>query len=277
MERYGLLVPCNRYNLILITVIFMLAVTFSSQLQALEIPFYGNWCGLGVPGNGQPPAVDEIDAACRVHDHAYERFPDSEADGVLANTVAGILQRGHQWVRRETTNGQATLDRGVELTDHQFKIASAIIALLTGQQILTLTLDILDGKLSAAWKLPSSVAVRSVTVPSALANKLANELARELDVPPESLTPFLEAADWQTEFVLQAAHLTDGAIDEVGDDAEAFVTKIGDGTGLRKPVREAKEEILLVINHPKKVPDRLWEKTGDLIEEAWDAVTKLFK
>ena len=275
MERYGLLTRSNGRKLVLITVVSMLAVTFSSQPRALEI--YGNWCGPGVPSNSQPPVIDEIDAACRVHDRAYENFPDSEADGVLANTVAGILQRGHQWVRRETTNGQVTLEQGVDLTDHQFAIASAIVAHFTGQQMLTLTLDMLDGKVSAAWKLPSSLAVRSVTVPSALTNKLVDELARELDVPPQSLAPFLEAADWQRGFVVEAAYLADGAIDEIGDAAEAFVTKIGEGTGLRKPVREAKEEILMVINHPKKAPARLLDKTGDLIQGAWDAIRNPFR
>ena len=49
-------------------------ILFSSNINAdsIELPIYGNWCGLGYPPDGENPApIDLIDEACKLHDNKY--------------------------------------------------------------------------------------------------------------------------------------------------------------------------------------------------------------
>ena len=49
-------------------------ILFSSNINAdsIELPIYGNWCGLGYPPDGENPApIDLIDEACKSHDNKY--------------------------------------------------------------------------------------------------------------------------------------------------------------------------------------------------------------
>jgi hypothetical protein len=49
-------------------------ILFSSNINAdsIELPIYGNWCGLGYPAKGENPTpIDLIDEACKSHDNKY--------------------------------------------------------------------------------------------------------------------------------------------------------------------------------------------------------------
>ena len=100
----------------------------AANVYAIEFVFYGNWCGPGYPsGDSEPHAIDEIDDACRVNDSSYENFPDSAADGVLANTAARILDRGRQRVLRNNLDGTPVVEYGLRLTHRQFEVATQIV------------------------------------------------------------------------------------------------------------------------------------------------------
>ena len=192
----------------------LLMMCYSSPSLAVEVPVYGNWCGPGVPSPGQPPTRDEIDQACKLHDGAYGRRPGSSADRELANTVAGILHRGHQWVRRNTGG----IDYNVELTDHQFIVAAAIVANFTQQQNFTVLFDLFNGDVRAVVKFATSGSARTVVLPAAATNALATRVASKLDTP--LLEPYLEVSKVQVELIIRAADVADKTVDSIIHAAE---------------------------------------------------------
>ena len=219
-------------------------MVYSSQSLAMEIPVYGKWCGPLYPASGRPPAVDEIDQACKVHDGAYGKRPGADADRVLASTVANILHRGSQWVRRETSSGNR-VDYGVELTGWQFLVASAIVANFNQQQQFTVWFDVLDGDVRAVLKTTTSGFVRSAVVPSILTQALMTKALHELGDSGESLKPLLEVSEFPVELTLDAVEIAEMSMDGIVGTAGGFLEDVGDG--VRDVLTESVEELPEVL------------------------------
>ena len=253
------------------TVVFWLVFPWSVETQEVHWPpnfTYGHWCGSGVPAKPteEPPTIDEIDAACRTHDFAYERPPwgNADADMELVRTLTEVLDRGTAWSRG--TDGQQ-MPRAA-LSDRQFYAATVMVTYLSHQKFVTIYSDLVNGKLSSVLKLGTSSVATSIAVPAAISNRLTAALSKEVadvtGVPLDEVNSTLQAGtDLTVEFVIDVTRLADGAIDEVGDVAEAVVKGLGDATGLDKPVRELREEFVLLLTHPKKAVKRTGQKVID--------------
>lgn len=71
-----------------------------------DMAVYGNWCGPGHPRAGtNPPAIDEVDAACRKHDFCYaeKKYFACECDNRLLADLATIKER--KWAGRKVVDG----------------------------------------------------------------------------------------------------------------------------------------------------------------------------
>ncbi len=59
--------------------------------QSRSFPFCGNWCGPGHPRDGEnPPAVDMLDAVCRLHDLCYNKYGNKscKCDQMLLDAIS---------------------------------------------------------------------------------------------------------------------------------------------------------------------------------------------
>ena len=232
-----------------ILVLFVVGI-FPNCLSATEFPVYGNWCGLGHPseletGGELPIAIDQIDDACKKHDFAYENtepWGNSEADHELVEKLTDILNDGHQWVYQEYEDfegkTQTKKHYKEEITESQFLKAAAIIAYMSRQQIVTLYSDILRGKVSSVIKVVLSEHQIIVQAPIILTNQLMSKLAKELDGPEISLIEAtIKTGELAVKFTIEVDRLQEKIIDEVGDISEVFIDKLGEETGLDKPIR----------------------------------------
>ena len=255
---------------VLVAITFGMA--FSRVMEAQEVRWppnftYGEWCGQGVPAepSEEPPTIDEVDAACRAHDFAYQRPPwgNATADMELVRTLTEILNRGTAWNRGP--NGEQMPRAPV--SDRQFIAATVISTYMSEQKFVIIYADIVNGRLSAVLKLGTNSVVTAVTVPAAIANKLmvtfSKEVADVTGVSIDQVDVIQDGVDVAVEFVIDMANLADGVVDEVGDVGESIVRKIGDKTGLDKPVRELREEVTLLLTHPKKAAQRTGQKVID--------------
>ena len=230
---------------------------------------YGHWCGRGIPVEPSkgPTTIDEIDAACKIHDFAYERSPwgNADADMELAQTLTDLLNRGTAWSRG--ADGQQ-MPRAT-ISDRQFTAATVMTAYFSGQKFVTIYSDVVNGQLSSLLKLGTSSVVTSIAVPAAISNKLVTAFAKEVadvtGIPLDEVDVLQAGTDVTVEFVIEVTSLADGVVDEVGDVSESVVRKIGDVTGLDKPVREIREEALLLLTHPKKAIKRTGQKVIDCV------------
>ncbi len=48
--------------------------------RAMERSQYGNWCGPYHSGDADAPAIDSLDAQCKMHDQCYDAIPVSDSD-----------------------------------------------------------------------------------------------------------------------------------------------------------------------------------------------------
>ena len=235
----------------------------------VKIPIYGNWCGPGHPRNGNDPyPIDEIDHACQVHDSNYESgssgiWGDSEADRELANKALDILRRGTLWVNKDTGDGNVQQVDSVEISTEQYIAAAKIAAWMNSQQFITVIPDVLDGKLSAVAKLVVAGVPQTFTVPGTVTIGLLSKFNDQIGDPQitrEALQLLVKANAMAVDIVLDVSELAEKSIDEIGDGIEATVKEIGDVTKLRKPVREVREEVILLVTNPKKAAKRLVRK-----------------
>ena len=238
-------------------------------LFAGGLPIYGSWCGPGHPidlearvSSGEdelPDPVDEIDSACKAHDLSYidqKPWGNSKADAELAESMERILRE-----KRE------------ELTGKQFLVATAILAYMQHQKFVTLYSDVINGRVSSILKIATSTGEASITVPVTLTSALMMRLADELGGPTvDVIEPIVAGGDLAVSFVIEMNDVTDHTVDEIGDIAKVIVNKVGDKTGLDKPVREAKEEIILLFTNPRKSVRNILTKTGNLGQEVIDIV-----
>ncbi|UCC78249.1 MAG: hypothetical protein JSW64_08135 [Candidatus Zixiibacteriota bacterium] len=62
--------------------------------QQVSFPVYGNWCGPGHSGPGEP--IDAVDAVCRDHDRCYDRtnYSNCGCDRALITRMPIAITRG---------------------------------------------------------------------------------------------------------------------------------------------------------------------------------------
>ena len=249
-------------------------LTWSVEVRSQEVSWpqgfrYGNWCGLGVPSDPrqEPPEIDQVDAACRAHDFAYEQEPwgNSGADSLLVNTLTEILHSGESW--NIGRNGERTPKS--PLSDRQFTAATIIISYFTGQKFLTIYSDIINGKLGSVLMLGTSTARTAVVVPTSISNSLltafSEEVAEHTGIPLDEIDIVQSGTDLSVELTLEVLDLVDSTVEEVGDDAEQIVKTIGDVTGLDKPVREIREETILLLTNPAEFGRTTGQKVIDCV------------
>ena len=253
-------------RLILITI----ALTFPPATHALETPWptnftYGNWCGLGHPENDDraPPPIDEIDAACQVHDFAYKNrkpWGNSAADTALTNTLTNVLARGTTWNRG--ANGQKA--KRTQLSEKQYKVALAIIFWFTRQKYITLYSDIVNGDLTSFLKLGPSSA-RTAVIPAVINNKIATLLTEELSqasgVPVDKIILLRKSTQLSVEIIIGVSNNADLVIDAT----KAIVKGVGDTTELHVPISKLPPTILQQLTQPealevKPLVVKFWEK-----------------
>ena len=219
----------------------LIAATLHLRAEAQDVYWpqdfaYGEWCGQGHPAvpDEAPPPIDEIDAACRTHDFAYDHqgpWGNAAADAELADTVIDVLIRGTTWNRHP--DGQRS--SRVELSDRQFAVGSAIASWMSGQKFITIYSDVVNGKVRSVLKLGPSSARAVVAIPSRLSNRLVTALSREVSaatgLPLNEVDLVQSSTDLSVEFIVSVSDAMDWTIDELGDSAQAIVRKIGDVTG----------------------------------------------
>lgn len=250
----------------LLAVLVVLLAT--ETLLADGFPIYGRWCGPGHPkdletkvsyGDKLPEPIDKIDSACKAHDLSYigqEPWGNSRADTELAQSMERILR-----------------EDGESLTEEQFLVATAILAYMHRQKLVTLYSDVINGRVSSIFKIASSTSTAAITVPVTLTNTLLMKLADELGEPTVDIVkPIVVGGDLAVSFVIEIGQVTDLTFDVIGDVAEVIVNKLGDETGLDKPVREVKEEIVLLLTHPKKSVEKTLDNVGELGQKVIDTV-----
>lgn len=245
-----------------------LVLLATENVFADGFPIYGRWCGPGHPadldaklrhGDELPEPIDEIDNACKAHDLSYvdqKPWGNSKADTELAQSMERILR-----------------EDGENLTEEQFLVATAILVYMHQQKVVTLYSDVINGRVSAIFKIATSTSTAVITVPVSLTSTLLVKLADELGEPTVDLIePIVVGGDLAVSFVIEVGRVTDLAFDEIGDVAEVFVNKIGEETGLDKPVREVKEEIILLLTHPKKSVEKTLDTAGEVGQVIIDTV-----
>ena len=144
------------------------------------------------------------------------------------------------------------------------------------KQRLTIVPEVVDGKFSSVFKLPLSASTSAVTVPLSLVTKVKRKILEESGISAPKLNELVGSGKLLVDLTIDIEKVVERGLDDVGDVSEVFATQIGNATGLRKPIREAKEEILLIINHPKKVPGRLFEKAKELVEPVFKTIKEWF-
>ena len=117
--------------------------------------------------------------------------------------------------------------------------------------------------MSSILKIATATGTATITVPVTLTRTLLMRLADELGEPTgEAIEPIVVGGDLVVSFAIEVGRVTDLTFDEIGDVAEVIVNKIGEETGLDKPVREVKEEVILLLTHPKKSVEKTLNKVG---------------
>lgn len=265
-------VPVSSNALASTVLSLIVATALSPWASAEELRFpeglkYGEWCGIDHPRDPErePPPIDEIDAACRTHDFAYdarEPWGNSDADQELIDKMLELLERDRLWNR--TPNGEK---REASLSSEQFRVASTITSWMSVQSIATLYSDIVNGKLSSVVKFTTSSGEVAIVVPTKVAAELvrapAEKLSEVTGLPVDDVLNSSEKLVIRS--TLEVGDFLDGAVDETGDVTEVLVDAIGETTGLDKPVGELGEELRLAITHPKKAVKRVRERVKDCV------------
>ena len=158
-----------------------------------------------------------------------------------------------------------------------FAAASAIVSWFSGQKFITIYSDIVNGRLSSVLKLGTSSVRTAIVVPAAINNKLITALSKEIsdvsNLPLDEIELLQDTTSLSVETVVEVADATDWVIDELGGPSKAIVKEAGDFTGVDKPVRELREEVVLVITHPKKAAKRLGKNAEEAAKTVWDIIT----
>ena len=227
----------------------------------IKIPVYGHWCGPGAPASGNPEPIDEIDAACKKHDLAFgeSMWPEAEgswpadADRELAESMRDFLIES---CLPETESQNSS--KCQEITTRQFIVANAMLVTFTGAQVITIIPEVVEGKFSSIVKLPLSASTAAITVPVSLTNNLVEKIISESGIPGnDELASLVSQNKLVVEAVIDVSEVAEEAVDYIGDKSQLIVRKLGEETGLDKPLKELEDEI-----------QELLSDTGDIIEDA---------
>ena len=134
-------------------------------------------------------------------------------------------------------------------------------------------LGVLVGQVSFIWKVRLGASVRSVSLSSAFVNRLISNLEMETGISAAILMPALKSKDLVVEMTLETTAVLEHRMEEASDEAEYFVKKIGDATGLRKPVREVKSEIVKIIDNPESI----FEFGEEVVDGTLDVGTEILE
>ena len=149
-----------------------------------------------------------------------------------------------------------------EITTRQFAAASFMLVTFTGSQVISIIPEVVEGKISSIVKLPLSATTSAITVPVSLTNKVVEKILTESGIPGnDKLASLISKNELVVELVVDVSEETERIIDFVGDSSQLIVRKIGEATGLEKPLNEAKDEI-----------QELLSDTGDIIGDVGQKV-----